>query len=145
KSYIALAIAAAISVGETPYTRTSRLSANTLYLGVENSPAHVLRPRFDSLGGNPHSFHVLRASSSQSAEGTVRGSVTLSDISLLSEALERTKARLVIVDPIQSYLGATVDSHRSNETRPILDGLATLAEKYGCCILLLRHFCKAQT
>ena len=55
---------------------------------------------------------------------------------------KETGARLVIVDPIQSYLGATDRLHRSNETRPVLDGLAKLAEKRGCAILLLRHLSK---
>jgi hypothetical protein len=66
-------------------------------------------------------------------------------VSVLGDALERTHARLVVVDPIQSFLGAGVDAHRANETRPVLDGLARLAEKYRCCVLLLRHLSKAQT
>jgi hypothetical protein len=45
----------------------------------------------------------------------------------------------MIVDPLQSFLGANVDLHRSNETRPVLDGLARLAETYELAILLLRH------
>ena len=67
----------------------------------------------------------------------------LSDVSLLHDALQRTKARLVIVDPIQSYLGAEVDAHRSNETRPVMDGLSRLAEEHGCNNLLVRHLGKA--
>ena len=51
----------------------------------------------------------------------------------------------MIVDPIQSYLGADVDAHRSNETRPVLDGLARLAEEHKCSFLLVRHLGKAQT
>jgi hypothetical protein len=35
--------------------------------------------------------------------------------------------------------------HRSNETRPIFDGLGWLAQKYSCCILLVRHISKAST
>jgi hypothetical protein len=59
--------------------------------------------------------------------------------------LQQTNARLVIADPIQSYLGAEVDAHRSNETRPVMDGLSRLAEEFGCCILLVRHLSKAPT
>ena len=58
--------------------------------------------------------------------------------------MKETGARLIIVDPVQSYLGATVDLHRCNETRPILDGLARLAEQYRCAIVLLRHLTKAE-
>jgi hypothetical protein len=71
-----------------------------------------------------------------------RGAITLHDVTLLDETIAKTHARLVIVDPIQSYFGARVDLHRSNETRPLLDGLAKLAEKHDCAILLLRHISK---
>ena len=72
-----------------------------------------------------------------------RSSLTLKDLDVLEKALTITKAALLIVDPIQSYLGAEVDAHRSNETRPVLDGLATLARDNKCCILLVRHLSKS--
>jgi hypothetical protein len=141
KTFISLALAADITVGRIPSTKEPCPAADVLYMSVENSPAHVLRPRFDSLGGDASRFHLLRGS----VDGERRDGVRLSDVSLLSDALRETKARLVIVDPIQSYLGADVDAHRSNETRPILDGLSRLAEEQQCCILLVRHLSKAQT
>jgi len=145
KTYIALAIAAAITTGRVPCTAERRDLADVLYLSVENSPEHVLRPRFDSLGGDARRFHFLRGSVTGDGDRTERGSVRLSDVRLLSDALQQTRARLVIVDPIQSYLGAEVDAHRSNETRPVMDGLSRLAEEHGCCVMLVRHLSKAPT
>ena len=145
KTYIALAIAASITAGRVPCTGEHREPADVLYLSEENSPEHVLRPRFDSLGGDPSRFHILRGSVTGNGKRTERGGVRLSDVQLLSDALQRTNARLVIVDPIQSYLGAEVDAHRSNETRPVMDGFSRLAEEFDCCILLVRHLSKAQT
>jgi hypothetical protein len=145
KTYIAMAICAAVTLGQEPNTGTPNNPADVLCLSVENSPEYVLRPRFDKLGGDATRFHILRGSVSGDGKHTLRGSVRLSDVSLLRDALTRTKARLVIVDPIQSYLGAEIDAHRSNETRPVLDGLSRLAEEHKCCILLVRHLGKAQT
>jgi hypothetical protein len=51
--------------------------------------------------------------------------------------------RLVIVDPVQAYLGSGVDMHRANEVRPILAGLADLAAEYGAAIVLIRHLSKS--
>ena len=116
-----------------------------LYLSVENSAEHVIRPRFDSLGGEPSRFHLLRGSVVGVGDQIKRGSVRLSDMELINEAVLEKHARLVIVDPIQSYLGAEVDAHRSNETRPIMDGLSRIAEDHRCCILLVRHLGKART
>ena len=145
KTYISLAIATAVTTGREPSTGEDREVADVLYLSVENSPEHVLRPRFDALGGDASRFHVLRGSVTGNGEKAERGVVRLSDVQLRRDALKQTKARLVVVDPIQSYLGAEVDAHRSNETRPVMDGLSRLAEEFGCCILLVRHLSKAPT
>jgi hypothetical protein len=129
KSYIALAVAAELSRGRLRDGRTVEPSS-TLYLNIENPLAQSVRPRFDSLGGDAPFFHVLDEP------------VTLADLSTLDSAISRIRARLVIVDPIQSFLGAGVDLHRSNETRPIMDGLSRLAASHNCAILLLRHLSK---
>jgi hypothetical protein len=145
KTFIALAIAASLTVGRLPYTGEPCLPADVLYLSVENSPEHVVRPRFDLLGGDAKRFHILRGFVMGEGKRAKRGCIKLSNVELIAEALEKTDARLVICDPIQSFLGAEVDAHRSNETRPVLDGLARLAEEHEACILLVRHFAKSPT
>jgi len=143
KTFIALALAASLSNGRMPITGETCDPVTTLYLSHENSPEHVIRPRFDAQGGNTDRFILLRGSRMEEDEDAVRGNITLKDVAILDAALAQTGAKLVIIDPIQSYLGAEVDAHRSNETRPVMDGLITLAEKYGACVLILRHLTKA--
>ena len=60
----------------------------------------------------------------------------------LEEAIIKTKARLVVLDPIQGFLGAAVDMHRANEIRPLMKRIAVLAEKYHCAIILIGHMNK---
>lgn len=36
---------------------------------------------------------------------------------------------MIILDPIQAYIGAKVDMHRANEIRPVLKYLGMIAEK----------------
>lgn len=138
KTFVALAISADLTTGRVPYSGECCQQAKILYLSSENSPEHVLRPRFDVLGGNVESFRILRGWRTGEGEGAKRGNIRLSDLQLLDDALKQTQASLVVVDPIQSYFGAEVDMHRSNETRPVLDGLASLAEEHRACILLVR-------
>jgi AAA domain/DnaB-like helicase N terminal domain len=140
KTYLALAIAAALSRGRSPYEGTPCRPVDMLYLSIENSPEHVIRPRYDALQGDSTRMHLLSGSITGK---TQHGSVSLKDVELLGDALKQTKAGLVIVDPIQSYLGADVDAHRSNETRPVMDGLTRLAVEHETCILLVRHLSKA--
>jgi hypothetical protein len=131
KTWIALAMSADLTCGRTPFTHEPRLPANVLYLTVENSPEE-LRRRFTLQGGNLDLLHIT--------DGPVR----LADITLLAGAVQKTEAKLIVVDPIQSFLGP-VDTSRANKVRPIMDDLSRLAKKHGFSILLLRHLTKGAT
>ena len=143
KTFLALAFAAALTTGRIPYVGEPCRPHDVVYLSIENSPEYVVRPRFDSLQGDASRLHVLQGAVTGEGPKARREGVRLSDIPLLDSALKQTNSRFLVVDPIQSYLGGEVDMHRSNETRPILDGLATLARKYSACLLILRHFAKS--
>ena len=62
----------------------------------------------------------------------------------LEQALRKTGAQLMVLDPIQAYLGDGVDMHRANEVRPILKRTAAMAERTGCAVILIGHMNKAQ-
>ena len=74
---------------------------------------------------------------------TLTGAVSLGDIPLLEKALQEVRPKLVIIDPLQAYLGAGVDMYRANEVRPILSALGNLAEKHCCAVICIRHLAKA--
>jgi len=138
KTWLALAIIAAFTRGRVPHFSQAIEVIDVLYLSVENVPDSVIRPRLDAMEGDPSRFHLLRGY----ACGEERGSIRLDDVPVLEQAVQKTNAKLIVVDPIQSYL-VGVDTHRANETRPVLDVLARLADKFDCAILLLRHLTKA--
>ena len=61
----------------------------------------------------------------------------------LEEAIIQTKARLVVLDPIQGFLGAGVDMHRANEIRPLMKRISVLEKiKCQCAIILIGHMNK---
>lgn len=68
--------------------------------------------------------------------------VTLADLDQIEVAVRRVSAVLVIVDVLMAYLPGRVDSHRDQDIRGVLSGLAAMAERTGCCVLLLRHLNK---
>lgn len=67
--------------------------------------------------------------------------LTMLDVRL-EEAIMQTKARMVVLDPIQGFLGTDVDMYRANEIRPLMKRVAVLAEKYHCAIILIGHMNK---
>jgi hypothetical protein len=91
-------------------TGAATTPGNILYLTQENSPAHVLRPRFDALKGDPSRFFILRGT--RCDDGTP-GQISLGDTEQLEEAMTKYSIRLVVIDPLQSFLGSDVDSHRA--------------------------------
>ena len=93
----------------------------------------------EALGGDVSRLFLLEGTTT---EAGTEGRITLADKEPLEEAIRDHRARLVIVDPLQSFLGGDVDAHRANQTRPIFDGLIRVAEKTGCAILITRHLSK---
>jgi AAA domain len=57
---------------------------------------------------------------------------------VLEQAIAAVHPTLVVLDPIQSYVG-DINMHKSNETRPLLTALRLVAERSGCAIVAIRH------
>lgn len=107
----------------------------TLLLSTEDGLADTLRPRLDAAGADCSKVHVLTGWLGPEDE---LHALTLQHIDVLSAALQQYQPRMIIIDPIQAYLGQ-MDMHRANETRPLLAALTRLAEKYHCAVVCIRH------
>ena len=68
--------------------------------------------------------------------------LTLAD-ERIARAIRENNARLVIIDPVQAFMGADVDMNRANEVRPIFRSLGDIAQATGCAIVLIGHLNKA--
>jgi len=144
KTYFALQIAAIISNGGK-FPGQDRYPENTakdiylgygkvLYISAEDDIQDTILPRLKEAGADLRNVHTVM-------EGTKSNPISFTDDNF-EEIIKMTKPRLVIVDPIQAYMGAGVDAHRANEVRPIYNRLRMLAEKYGCAILMIEHLNK---
>lgn len=137
KTWVALAIAAALSRGRAPFSGEALEPCTVLYASTQNAFSEVVRPRFAKLDGDASRLLLLRGVVSDPPEQPA--SLSLRDIPVLEDALRRTHARLLIVDPLHSYFGANVRPGRRND---VLDSLAMLADRHRCCILFVRHLSK---
>jgi hypothetical protein len=137
KTWVALAMAAALSRGRVPYTGEACEPCTVLYASMEHGSSEIIQPRFASLLGDPRRFAVLRG-----AVSAPSASLNLRDTSVLEDALQRTHARLLILDSFLSSSGVGIDLQQPTETLPILEKLARVAERHRCCILLICHLSK---
>lgn len=61
----------------------------------------------------------------------------------MAQAIEGIKAKLLVVDPLQAYLGIDSKIQRSSSARFVLENLAKVAERTGCAIVLIGHMNKS--
>jgi hypothetical protein len=68
------------------------------------------------------------------------------DFTFISPEIEDTvrenDIKLLVFDPLQAFMGAKVDMHRANETRPVLAHLADMAKRNDCAIVIISHLNK---
>ena len=104
-----------------------------IYQTAEDGIEDTIKPRLEKAGADCSMIRVIDETDKE---------LSMTD-DRLEQAIIETKARLIILDPIQAYIGATVDMHRANEIRPVLKHLGIIAEKYNCAIILIGHMNKA--
>ena len=108
-------------------------SMNVIYQTAEDGLADTVKPRLLQAGADCEKVLVIDESEK---------SLSMLD-ERIEEALIKTGARVLILDPIQAYLGSGTDMNRANEVRNMTKRLAALAEKYKCAIILIGHMNKA--
>ena len=106
---------------------------NVIYQTAEDGLSDTVKPRLMNAGADCSKVIVINES---------ERNISMSD-KRLEAAIAHTHAKLVILDPLQAYIGADVDMHRANEIRPVMSHLASIAEKYGCAVVLIGHMNKA--
>ena len=112
----------------------------TVMLSTEDGLEDTLKPRLEDAGADCSKIKVLTGW--KDANDDVHA-FSFQDMPQLEKVLQEYDPRLVVIDPIQAYLGAGVDMHRANETRPLLERLRRLAEDYNCAIVCIRHPAKS--
>ena len=133
KTYFAMHLAAACTNGKLLPNMESMEPFNVIYQTAEDGLGDTVKPRLIEAGADLDRVLVIDDSEVQ---------LTLSD-ERIEKAIVENNARLVIIDPIQAYLGADVDMNRANEVRPIFMRLGQVAQRTGCAILLIGHLNKA--
>ena len=133
KTYFAMHLAAACTNGKLLPNMERMEPFNVIYQTAEDGLGDTVKPRLIEAGADLDRVLVIDDSDVQ---------LTLSD-ERIEKAIIENNAKLVIIDPIQAYLGADVDMNRANEVRPIFMRLGQVAQRTGCAILLIGHLNKA--
>jgi hypothetical protein len=141
KSLWSLQLAASLSKGWPLPDQVGTLTLqtgqprHTLLIAAEDSISATIKKRCRECGGDDSKIQLF--SEWKDGDGTIRP-FTLQNIALLDEELARRPYALIVIDPIQAFLG-DIDMHRSNETRPVLQALSKVLERHNVTGICVRH------
>lgn len=134
KTTLVLNIAALLSNGMSMPESDAKISpAKIIYQSAEDGVEDTLKPRLVSAGADCSRIAFIDESES---------GLTLNDRRIEGAIIE-TGARLVVLDPLQAYLGENNEMNRADGVRPMMRQLTAMAERTGCAIIIIGHMNKA--
>lgn len=139
KSYLMQMVAAHIAGGKR--LPTARLGENpkaqgkVVYFDMENSAGTVTKPRLEDNGFKKKKLNDLIV---MNEFFTIDDEDALEEI---YEALEEYRPQLVVFDTLNAYIGKA-DTHKASESTAAINVFSTIARKFNCSVVVLRHLTK---
>ena len=141
KSTVSLDIAARVSTGSPMPDGTQPVRGAVLVLSAEDGLADTIRPRLDAAGADPG--QVFTITGITAPDGSAHPVSIPGDLPVIEHVIAEHGVVLLIVDVLMAFLSGQVNSHRDQDIRRALHVLAAVAERTGCCVIVLRHLNKA--
>lgn len=144
KSQLGCFLAAAVTTGGTMPDGSRVPLGDVLYLTAEDHFANTVVPRLMAAGADLSRVHFIDCVRMAAMDGQTRerGFDLVRDVPALDALLyQLTDVRLVIIDPVTAYLGAT-DSHRTSDVRGVLRPLERVAQAHHVAVVLVSHLNK---
>ena len=143
KSQLTIDLAARVSMGAAlPCGEGVAPQGSVIILSAEDSDSDTIVPRLHAARADLGSVHIVKIVATDDEDGR-RGFSLQADLGALERMIEKLgDVRLVIIDPISSYLGRGLDSHRNSDVRGVLEPLSEMAERLGVAVVSVTHFTK---
>ena len=135
KSKLMLSLAALLSKGAPlPFSddEESYKSVTIIYQTTEDDADDTVVPRFNAAGGDGERLVFIKEDVKRLTFGDDR----------IREAVEQCDAKLLILDPMSSYIGDDCSMNNANETRAEFNHLIAVAKDTGCAIVIIAHMNK---
>ncbi len=134
KSTLLLSFSARLTRGlPLPFSCETPEPMTVIYQTTEDDAEDTVVPRFLKAGGDSERLIFIREDVK---------ALTFSD-ERIRQVLEETGAKLLILDPLSSYIGP-VSINAANEVRPAFNHLIRTAKDLGCAVVVVDHLNKNQ-
>ena len=135
KSKFMLALSALLTDGKPlPFQEAEEASGpmTVIYQTTEDDADDTVVPRFIASGGNRDNLIFIKENEKHLTFGDDR----------LQQAIERYNVKLLILDPLSSYIGEDCSMNDANKTRTELNHLIKIGQETGCAIVVVAHMNK---
>ncbi len=130
-----LSISALLSKGEKlPFDDEEKEKMTIIYQTTEDDADDTVVLRFNSAGGNGQNLIFIKEDKRTLTFGADR----------ILQAIKQFNAKLLILDPMSSYIGDECSLNNANETRAEFNHLISVAKETGCAIVIIAHMNKAK-
>ena len=121
--------------GKTPDGKPVGMPQRIIYQCSEDGVSDTIKPRLERCGADCSKVAFIN-------EETYSG-LTLDD-ERIRQAIIEFRPRLVVIDPIQAYLGSDSDLQIAGRARKLMQRLGMWASVYDCAIVLIGHLNKKE-
>lgn len=133
KSTFIINVAARLTNGEAmPGTSDAGTIQTVIYQCAEDNVADTIKPRLVAAGADCSRIAFIADESEQ---------LTLED-QRIEQAIKETKARLLIIDPLQAFMAQDGDMQNAVRVRTVLRKLANVAARNNCAVVMIGHMNK---
>lgn len=137
KSTMMLNLIAELSrAGQLPNKMKIDAQIRSLYQCSEDDAYETIKPRLESFKANCGNVEFI--------DEEMVENLTLDD-EKIREAIVLFKPQLVVIDPLQSYIGEGCSIYTASRARKLMHNLSIWATKYQCAIVLVSHFTKNES
>ncbi len=143
KSQLSIFIASTITQpGEWPCKEGRSPKRSVIMLSAEDGVADTIVPRLMAADADRDKVKIVTAVHQE--DGTGRRIFNLTqDLDALEALITKLgDVGLVVIDPVDAYIGGNVDSHKNAAVRAVLEPISEMADRLGVAILALTHFSK---
>ncbi len=132
KTTFILDLISRMSNGENLPCSDKKVSGIAIYQNTEDDISDTIKPRL--IKSKAECKNVCFIDSKEMP-------IVLDD-SYIEQAIVSSQAKLLVLDPIQSFLGVNCDMNRAAKIRPKMTKLKEVAARTGCAIVLVGHLNK---
>ena len=133
KSTFIINVAARLTTGEPmPESDVAGDVQTVIYQCAEDNIADTIKPRLVAAGADCSRIAFIADTEEQ---------LTLED-DRIEQAIRETKARLLIIDPLQAFMSQDGDMQSAVRVRSVLRKLANVAARYNCAVVMVGHMNK---